>query len=127
MMPYPLFSSLPTVSKSLLRVLGTFQKAAVSWAMESAVLWKTKACFPQDLDNPIRLTTLPTAPMSTAIIFSKPKDFCFKAREEHWRSLRLFCYSFYHLVAPFAWKCSARARSHAKRLRLAVIKFREPI
>ncbi len=55
-----------TVSKSLLIVLGTSPKSAVFWSMESAALWKTKARLPQGLDNPIGLTTLPTAPMMTA-------------------------------------------------------------
>ena len=58
-----------TVSKSLLIVLGTSPKAPTFWSMESAALWKTKTCFPQDLDNEKMLPTLTTAPI-TAALFS---------------------------------------------------------
>ena len=56
-----------TVSKSLLIVLGTSPKPAPFWSMESAALWKTKARFPQGLDNEKMLTTLPTAPVTVAV------------------------------------------------------------
>ena len=58
---------IPTVSKSLLIVLGTSPKSALFWAMESAALWKTKARFPQGLDNKSVLTTLPTTPVTVAL------------------------------------------------------------
>ncbi len=58
---------IPTVSKSLLIVLGTSPKPAPFWSMESAALWKTKACFPQGLDNEKMLTTLPTAPVTVMV------------------------------------------------------------
>lgn len=73
MIPILSFFSLATVSKSLLRVLGTFQDTAVLLAVESAALWKTKACLPQGLDNPVGLTTLPTTSMSAAISFQNQK------------------------------------------------------
>ncbi len=56
-----------SVSKSLLIVLGTSPKSALFWAMESAALWKTKARFPQGLDNKSALTTLPTTPVAVAL------------------------------------------------------------
>jgi hypothetical protein len=56
-----------TVSKSLLIVLGTSPKPTPFWAMESAALWKTKARFPQGLDNKSALPTLPTAPITAAV------------------------------------------------------------
>ena len=102
---------LPTVSKSLLIVLGTFTKSADLWAMESAALWKTKARFPQGLDNEKMLPTLPTAPITTALFFSKLAIVLPTAeRAREIKKPRPFCWKFYPLGAtPNARTVRARA------------------
>ena len=110
-MTNPLLFYIPTVSKSLLIVLGTFTNSAAFWSMESAAAWKTKPRLPHGLDNKSALPTLTTAPMTTASFLKQKYVFATHHRKSVGKqeATHILLVVFIHSATPNARTVEARA------------------